>query len=71
MPIANRLKLLEYIKKVDGLVIEDDYDSELSYKKTRKFEAIRLGFGGFSEKEIEKAMEAFSKTWHKSCIKNI
>jgi GntR family transcriptional regulator/MocR family aminotransferase len=32
MPIANRLKLLEYIKEVDGLVIEDDYDSELSYK---------------------------------------
>jgi GntR family transcriptional regulator/MocR family aminotransferase len=36
-----------------------------------EFEAIRLGFGGFSEKEIEKAMEAFSKIWHKSCIKNL
>jgi len=32
MPISNRLKLLEYIKKVDGLIIEDDYDSELAYK---------------------------------------
>ncbi len=31
MPIANRLKLLEYVKKVEGLIIEDDYDSELAY----------------------------------------
>ena len=31
MPITNRLKLLEYIQSVDGLIIEDDYDSELSY----------------------------------------
>jgi GntR family transcriptional regulator/MocR family aminotransferase len=31
MPIANRLKLIEYIKSIDGLIIEDDYDSELAY----------------------------------------
>lgn len=31
MPVPNRLKLLEYIHKVDGLIIEDDYDSELAY----------------------------------------
>ncbi len=31
MPIANRLALLEYIHSIDGLIIEDDYDSELSY----------------------------------------
>jgi GntR family transcriptional regulator/MocR family aminotransferase len=31
MPIANRLKLLEYINEEDGFIIEDDYDSELSY----------------------------------------
>ncbi len=32
MPIANRLALLEYIHSIDGLIIEDDYDSELSYE---------------------------------------
>ncbi len=32
MPIANRLSLLAYIQSVQGLIIEDDYDSELSYK---------------------------------------
>ena len=31
MPVSHRLKLLEYIQKVDGLIIEDDYDSELAY----------------------------------------
>jgi len=31
MPIANRLKLLEWAKEVDGLILEDDYDSELTY----------------------------------------
>jgi GntR family transcriptional regulator/MocR family aminotransferase len=31
MPISNRLKLLEYIQEEDGIIIEDDYDSELSY----------------------------------------
>jgi len=31
MPISNRLKLLEWTKEKDGLIIEDDYDSELSY----------------------------------------
>ena len=31
MPIAKRLKLLEHIKSINGLVIEDDYDSELAY----------------------------------------
>jgi GntR family transcriptional regulator/MocR family aminotransferase len=31
MPISNRLKLLEWAESEDGLIIEDDYDSELSY----------------------------------------
>lgn len=31
MPIANRLKVLEIIQQRQGLVIEDDYDSELTY----------------------------------------
>ena len=32
MPIANRLRLLTWAKKVQGYIIEDDYDSELNYK---------------------------------------
>lgn len=31
MPIANRLKLLAWADRCEGLIIEDDYDSELSY----------------------------------------
>ncbi len=31
IPIANRLKLIEYINNIQGLIIEDDYDSELRY----------------------------------------
>lgn len=31
MPIANRLKLLEWAKEIDGLILEDDYDGELTY----------------------------------------
>ena len=31
MPINHRLKLLEYVQSIDGIIIEDDYDSELSY----------------------------------------
>jgi len=31
MPVANRLSLLRYINKIGGLIIEDDYDSELTY----------------------------------------
>ena len=31
IPISNRLKLLEWAKEREGLIIEDDYDSELSY----------------------------------------
>lgn len=31
MPIANRLKILNWAKENDALIIEDDYDSELSY----------------------------------------
>ncbi|BAF71880.1 PLP-dependent aminotransferase family protein [Sulfurovum sp. NBC37-1] len=31
MPIANRLKLIQHMQSIDGLIIEDDYDSELSY----------------------------------------
>jgi GntR family transcriptional regulator/MocR family aminotransferase len=31
IPIAQRLKLLNYIQSVNGFIIEDDYDSELAY----------------------------------------
>ncbi len=31
MPIANRQKLIAHMQSVNGLIIEDDYDSELSY----------------------------------------
>lgn len=31
IPISNRLKLLDWARVEDGLIIEDDYDSELSY----------------------------------------
>ena len=31
MPIQKRLALLEWIQNRDGLIIEDDYDSELRY----------------------------------------
>jgi GntR family transcriptional regulator/MocR family aminotransferase len=31
IPIANRLKLLEWARQKDAYIIEDDYDSELSY----------------------------------------
>jgi len=31
MSITNRLKLIQYIQSIGGLIIEDDYDSELSY----------------------------------------
>ena len=32
MPIAHRLTLLEHMHTIQGLIIEDDYDSELSYE---------------------------------------
>jgi GntR family transcriptional regulator/MocR family aminotransferase len=32
MPVANRLKLLTWAKENDGFIIEDDYDSELTYR---------------------------------------
>ena len=32
MPIANRLKLLSWAKERNGFIIEDDYDSELTYR---------------------------------------
>jgi len=31
MPISKRQKLLKYINKIRGFIIEDDYDSELNY----------------------------------------
>ncbi len=31
MPISKRVKLLEFISKIGGVIIEDDYDSELAY----------------------------------------
>jgi len=31
MPISQRMKILEYINSIGGFIIEDDYDSELSY----------------------------------------
>lgn len=32
MPIQQRMKILQWARKVDGTVIEDDYDSELRYR---------------------------------------
>lgn len=32
MPIHNRMKLLDWAKRVQGVIIEDDYDSELRYQ---------------------------------------
>lgn len=32
MPISNRIKLLNWAKRVGGIIIEDDYDSELRYQ---------------------------------------
>ncbi|KFL33167.1 MULTISPECIES: PLP-dependent aminotransferase family protein [unclassified Sulfurospirillum] len=32
MPIPNRMKLLDWAKRVQGVIIEDDYDSELRYQ---------------------------------------
>ncbi|WP_459480553.1 MocR-like pyridoxine biosynthesis transcription factor PdxR [Clostridium saccharoperbutylacetonicum] len=32
MSISKRLKLLNWAKKIDGIIIEDDYDGELRYK---------------------------------------
>jgi GntR family transcriptional regulator/MocR family aminotransferase len=31
MPVANRQKLIQYMQTINGLIIEDDYDSELAY----------------------------------------
>ena len=31
MPVSKRVKLLEQISKIGGVIIEDDYDSELAY----------------------------------------
>ena len=31
MPVSNRLKLIKHMHSIHGLIIEDDYDSELSY----------------------------------------
>lgn len=31
IPISKRVKILEYIDKIEGFIIEDDYDSELAY----------------------------------------
>lgn len=32
MPVANRQRLLEWARKVEGYIIEDDYDSEMTYR---------------------------------------
>ena len=32
------------------------------------FEAVRMGFGGFKEEEINKAVEAFSKVWFRAFL---
>jgi len=32
MPVANRLKLIDWAESVGGVIIEDDYDSELRYQ---------------------------------------
>ena len=37
-------------------------------KSGGEWEAIRMGFGGFEEEGIKKAIEVFSKIWY-SCLK--
>lgn len=32
MPIQQRMKLLQWARKVNGIIVEDDYDSELRYR---------------------------------------
>jgi GntR family transcriptional regulator/MocR family aminotransferase len=32
MPVSNRIRLLNWSKRVEGIIIEDDYDSELRYQ---------------------------------------
>jgi GntR family transcriptional regulator/MocR family aminotransferase len=31
MPVTNRLKIIRHMQSINGLIIEDDYDSELAY----------------------------------------
>jgi len=40
MPVSNRLKLIEHMRSINGLIIEDDYDSELKYT-TRPIPALQ------------------------------
>ena len=40
LPVSERLRLLEYIDAIGGLLIEDDYDSELTYT-TRPIPALQ------------------------------
>lgn len=40
MPISNRLRLLDWAEKNEALIIEDDYDSELTYE-TRPIPALQ------------------------------
>jgi GntR family transcriptional regulator/MocR family aminotransferase len=39
-------------------------------KSEGNWQAIRMGFGGFQENEIEEAINEFSKIWHLCILKN-
>jgi len=57
MPISNRLKLIEYMQSIKGLIIEDDYDSELSYD-TRPIPSLQ----GLDHYDCVVYMGTFSKS---------
>ncbi|EKQ55913.1 MULTISPECIES: PLP-dependent aminotransferase family protein [unclassified Clostridium] len=57
MPISKRLKLLDWALRKDGIIIEDDYDSELRYN-TRPIPSIQ----GINKSEKVVYVGTFSKS---------
>lgn len=56
------------LKLLNTLAKEEKMKLYLSREKTaNNWQALRMGFGGFSEEELKKALEVFFKIWHK-CI---
>ena len=52
-------------------ILAEQASIKLYFAKERSggdFEAIRMGFGGFSEDELFRAMEAFSSVWYHSIV---
>ena len=57
MPISKRLKLLDWAIRKNGIIIEDDYDSELRYN-SRPIPSIQ----GIDSKEYVVYIGTFSKS---------